>query len=90
MKFQVTSKLFGLINVESSIVDDPDDMWLDINPYLCVNIWIHPLDEDKEDLPLEDTRYLSSIWACKMREDGLNTFSEEIEDYTECRVQIVK
>ena len=75
-KYTLHSKLFGYITVQSDHLDDPDDMWLDVNPYLSVNIFCTDVQRG---------RY-ACIWAMKVGEDGLSSFNEEIEDYTECKI----
>lgn len=78
-KYTLYSKLFGYITVQSDHLDDPDDMWLDINKYLSVNIYTNE----------EDGRQYANIWAMKITkagDDGLSMFNEEIEDYEGCKI----
>lgn len=75
-KYTLYSKLFGYITVQSDLLDDPDDMWLDINKYLSVNIFTNE----------DDGRKFASVWAMKVGEDGLSSFNEEIEDYEDCEI----
>lgn len=75
-KYTLYSKLFGYITVQSDHLDDPDDMWLDVNPYLSINIW-------REE---ESGKMQAVVWSMCVDEEGLSSFKEEIEDYTECKI----
>ena len=78
-KYTLFSKLFGYITVQSDLLDDPDDMWLDINRYMSVNIYTNE----------DNGRQYANIWAMKIMkasEDGLSLFNEEIEDYEDCKI----
>ena len=78
-KYTLYSKLFGYITVQSDLLDDPEDMWLDINKYLTVNIYTNE----------ENGVQYANIWSMKVTKESegwLSLFNEEIEDYEGCKI----
>lgn len=78
----VISDMFGYMKfrIDEDEAHD-EDVWITINKYLDVNLFVHPEEEGKMADGADPTsiNWLASIWSTKMDNNMIGTYNEEIE-----------
>ena len=78
----VISDMFGYMKFKIDEYEAHDeDVWLSVNDYLEVNLFVHPEEEGKIADGADPTtiNWIASVWSCKMNENMVSTYHEEIE-----------